>query len=335
MHYILSRTDNIGDVILTLPMAGLIKSEYPGSKVSFIGRSYTESVVRLSKHVDHFINWDEIEILPLAEQAERLKKLNADWIIHVYPNKQIAKAAKKAVIPFRVGTSHRTYHWFNCNKRISFSRKNSELHEAQLNCKLLEPLSITVPLFKEINHFFGYQNSFTPSKETIDLIDNQKINIALHPKSKGSAREWGLENFQELIDILPKNQYKIFITGTAEEGEVMRAFLERNRDQVTDTTGRFGLKEFIVFLSLVDSIVAASTGPLHIASVMDKYAIGIYPPLRPMHPGRWAPIGKNSYVMVKTGFCNLCRRRGVCTCMKEIQAIDVQKILDQASKSAK
>jgi heptosyltransferase III len=329
MHFILSRTDSIGDVILTLPMAGLIKEKYQESEITFIGRNYTEPVIKLSKHIDHFINWDEIENLSSYEQAESLKNLEADWIFHVFPNKKIAKAAKRAAIPFRIGTSHRTYHWFTCNKRLSFSRKNSELHEAQLNCKLLEPLSIGVPPFKEIYHFFGLSNSVTPSKKLYDLIDNKKHNIVLHPKSKGSAREWGLENFQELIDILPKEKYKVFITGNEEEGKVMRTFLEKNQDVVTDTTGKFGLTDFIAFLSIVDSVVAASTGPLHIASVLNKNAIGIYPPIRPMHPGRWAPIGKNSHVLVKPGNCNFCRKSGACICMKEIRATDVKNILDK------
>ena len=254
--------------------------------------------------------------------------------MYILTNKS-QRPAKEAAIPYRAGTSHRTYHWFTCNKLVSFSRKNSDLHEAQLNCRLLEPLSISVPLFKEIDHFFGYNNSIAPSKRIDDLIDNKKINIALHPKSKGSAREWGLENFQELIDILPKDRYKIFITGTAEDGEVMKVFLEKNRDVITDTTGQFKLHEFVAFLSLTDTIVAASTGPLHIASVMEKCAIGIYPPIRPMHPGRWAPIGKNSHVLVKQGNCNLCRKRGVCICMKEIRAMDVKEILDRTRESAK
>jgi heptosyltransferase III len=328
MHVVLSRTDSIGDVVLTLPLAGIIKTHYPNCEISFIGRTYTEPIIALSKYVDHFINWDHLELLSTLEQVEKLKVLQVDCIIHVYPNKQIARAAKKAAIPSRIGTSHRTFHWFTCNELVSFSRKKSDLHESILNCKLLKPLSIDAPDFKEVINFIGYNNSPVPTTEIENLIDKKKINIVLHPKSKGSAREWGLENYQELIDILPKDRFKIFITGTAKEGEVMQDFLTRNQNNVVDTTGKFGLKELIAFLSLTDCIVAASTGPLHIASVMGKCAIGIYPPIRPMHPGRWAPIGKNVHVLVKPGSCNLCRKTGNCICMKEINAADVKKILD-------
>ena len=132
---ILSRTDSIGDVILTLPMAGLIKKEFPKATILFLGRSYTKEVIALSEHVDEFINYDEIEKLKAKEQITFLKKFEADIFLHVFPKKQIASLAKSAGITSRIGTTNRLYHWFTCNKLIKLSRTNSTLHESQLNLK--------------------------------------------------------------------------------------------------------------------------------------------------------------------------------------------------------
>jgi heptosyltransferase-3 len=82
---IISRTDSIGDVVLTLPMAGLIKKFYPQSKVIFLGKTYTEPVVALSKHVDEFINWDELQKLP--NTVEVLKSYKADVLYMFFPIK--------------------------------------------------------------------------------------------------------------------------------------------------------------------------------------------------------------------------------------------------------
>jgi ADP-heptose:LPS heptosyltransferase len=314
-------------------MAGIIKEKYPETKLTFIARSYTEPVVALSQHIDEFVNWDKFENISVAEQAKKLKSLHADWIIHLFPNKHIARAAKKACIPNRVGSSHRIYHWLTCNKQVSFSRKNSDLHEAQLNCKLLKHFSIPVPSIDNIWKYYGFSVKPAVKSGIQELIDPMKINIVLHPKSKGSSRDWGLENFQALIDILSKERYKIFISGTSQETESMKSLLEKNVDVVTDITGKFSLAEFITFLSLVDGIVAASTGPLHIAASLGKHAIGIYPPIRPMHPGRWAPIGKNVRVLVKDIVCNDCRQNGDCHCIKEISALEVKKEVDKINKA--
>jgi hypothetical protein len=49
---IISRTDNLGDVILTLPMAGILKSEIPGCYILFLGKKYTKPLVDACEHVD-------------------------------------------------------------------------------------------------------------------------------------------------------------------------------------------------------------------------------------------------------------------------------------------
>ena len=124
---IISRTDSIGDVVLTLPMASLLKKVIPGCTVIFLGSSYTRDIVACCPDVDEFYDWKQTE----------LADIHADTIIHVLPRPEIAKAAKKAKIKLRIGTTNRLYHWWTCNKLVKLSRKKSDLHEAQLNLKLL------------------------------------------------------------------------------------------------------------------------------------------------------------------------------------------------------
>jgi len=75
-NILISRCDSIGDVVLTLPMAGLIKARFPKARVIFLGRTYTRDVVALCEHVDEFLNYDELKHLPRAEQIEVFKKGN-------------------------------------------------------------------------------------------------------------------------------------------------------------------------------------------------------------------------------------------------------------------
>ncbi|NLF41723.1 MAG: glycosyltransferase family 9 protein, partial [Bacteroidales bacterium] len=44
-NLIISRTDAIGDVILTLPLASYLKSLEPGRKIIFLGRNYTKAII--------------------------------------------------------------------------------------------------------------------------------------------------------------------------------------------------------------------------------------------------------------------------------------------------
>jgi heptosyltransferase-3 len=313
---ILSRTDSIGDVVLTLPMAGYIKKHFPKCKIIFLGRNYTKDVVALSEHVDEFISWDETKTLP-----------KADVIIHVFPVKEIARAAKKAGIGLRVGTTNRLFHWGTCNKLIKLSRKNSDRHESQLNMKLLEFLEIPTEVrSEEIKNYYGFTNAEPLSDEWSKQIDKNRKNIILHPKSKGSAREWGLENFSELISSLPEDKFKIFISGTKEEGELAKVLFEKHK-HITDLTGKMNLKQFISFINTADALVAASTGPLHIASALGKKAIGLFAPMRPIHPGRWMPLGKDAHVAVLNKDCSDCRKSKDCHCIREIKSKQIVDLL--------
>lgn len=299
MIVLLSRTDSIGDVILTLPMAGIIKNQFPDCTVVFLGQTYTQPIVKLSKHVDEFIDYSMLSKHPVQEQIAIIQQYKVDYIIHVFPRKQIAQLAKQAKIPVRIGTSHRWFHWLTCNKLLHFSRKKSNLHEAQLNIKLLAPLGIKKTLgIDEIGNFYGFQCNFLLKEEHEKLLSSGKKNIILHPKSKGSAVEWGLENFAQLIQLLPPEKFNIFISGTEDEGKLFREKLVEPFPQVQDMSGKFGLEEFIAFISQSDALIAASTGPLHIAAALGVFAVGLFPPNKPIHPGRWQPIGKHTKILL-------------------------------------
>jgi len=298
---IISRTDSIGDVILTLPMAGYLKKCFPQAKIVFFGKSYTKAVVDACKYVDEFLNYDEFQNLDREGQTSFLTQVSADVIVHVFPRKDIAHSARKAGIPVRIGTSHRFYHWTTCNKTVNFSRKKSDLHEAQLNFKLLAPLDLKVDLsLNEIVPFLALSVRTELPTAISQLIGSNKTKVILHPKSQGSAVEWGVEHFASLAALLIENGYEVIVTGTAKEKEMIADSTLFKVKGIVDLTAKLSLEELMALIAFCDVLVAASTGPLHIASAMNKKAIGLYSERRPIHPGRWMPIGVNATYLSKS-----------------------------------
>ncbi len=327
---IISRTDSIGDVVLTLPLLGLIKKYYAGTDIVFLGQSYTRAVVEACEHADEFIDWKEISSLPFPEQVKYMQNLQAGLILHVFPVKEIAHLAKRAGIPERIGSTGRLYHYSTCNKLVRLSRKNSPLHEAMLNISLAFGLlkGSMIPV-EDIPGLYGMSRIKSLPEPLECLIDRERFNLILHPKSKGSAREWGSANFAKLSAMLPASEYKVFITGTAAEGAMLKeeGFFEK-AGEVTDITGKMSLDEMISFIGAADGLIAASTGPLHLAAALGKVALGIYPPIRPMHPGRWSPLGKRAGYLVADKECSQCRKTGPCQCMLSISPLQVKQKLD-------
>lgn len=325
-NIIISRTDSIGDVILTLPVAGALKKQFPNIKIAFLGKRYTQPVIACCEHVDVFIDVDdflhqEVSILGAAPAA----------ILHVFPVRAIAQRAMSLKIPIRIGTTHRLYHWLTCNKWVSLSRKNSDQHEAQLNLALLKPITASpIEPLEQISGLLGF-NKWEPLDERYkQYLHPHKYNLILHPKSQGSAREWGIGNFIALIKLLDKDRFHIMISGTEKERESLIPLLNECANDVTDITGKMNLPQFISFIAHCDGLVANSTGPLHIAAAVGINSLGIFPPIRPMHPGRWAPLGTHASVLVVHKNCSDCRKNATsCHCIQEISPIEVATRLQQ------
>lgn len=281
--------------MLTLPVCGILKSLFPSVRITFIGKNYTKDIIQACIHVDDFMSWDELQQHSEKDQIAQLIALQADSIIHVFPEKELLKLAFKSRIKNRIATGRRWWTVFNCNFPVFFSRKKSELHEAQLNCKLLEPFGYRqIPSLAELAAYAGFRAEKT--KLPFDLSGRKKV--ILHPLSKGSAVNWSLQKFEELASLLHEKGFEVFVTGTKPEGEKIRKNSTLLSDKVIDLTGQLSLKELIFFISQCDALVAASTGPLHIAAELGISAIGLYTPLRPMHAGRWSPIGPKAKVII-------------------------------------
>ncbi|THU41726.1 glycosyltransferase family 9 protein [Niastella caeni] len=325
-NIIISRTDSIGDVILTLPVAAVLKKHFPTMTIGFMGKSYTRPVIEACKYVDEFIDVDTFfskKVLVSGEAPE--------CILHVFPTSRIAKRARKMGIPLRIGTTNRLYHWFTCNKLVKLSRKKSDLHEAQLNLALLRPFGINETYsLQQISTYFGLEKLQPLPSQFAGQIQKEKYNLILHPKSQGSGREWPLENFFQLIQMLDPNKFNIFISGTAKEKERMQWLFDKAGNLVTDITGKMSLNEFIAFIKQCDGLVASGTGPLHIAAALGKDALGIFPPIRPIHPGRWAPLGKNAQVFVLDKQCVECKGNKVpCSCIINVPVALLKETLDK------
>jgi len=298
VRVLVSRTDRIGDVVLTLPLCALLRSRL-GAEVVVLGRRYTRPLFEASSQVDAILDWDDAETLDQQRQGEFLREVQADAIVHVFPRPDIARAALVAGIPLRIATSHRWYNWLTCNALEHFSRKRSSLHEAQLNIRLARRLlGAQIPSLAELAPLTALAPQVpVPSAIAARLIDN-RFRLVLHPGSNGSAREWPLAHWRALAESLDPTRVQVLVTGSEAEGAVLREWIGTLPPGVVDLTGRLDLAELIALLARVDGLVAASTGPLHLAAAVGIHALGLFPATPPIHPGRWAPLGVQAEVLV-------------------------------------
>ncbi len=320
------RTDNIGDVVLTLPLAGYLKQIMPGVRVDFLVRDYAAPVVRECRFVDSTLT---------VEEQGNFSQLFADGaydtVIFAFPNRRLAEAARRAGVANRVGTSHRLYHWISCNRLAHFSRARSPLHEAQLNFQLLRPLGIAhIPSLAEIPPLYGLR---APQLARVDDLRAQaSFNLILHPKSNGNGREWPLTRYLELARLLQGDSgICIWLTGSASEGEL----LEREAPEllalphVRKLCGRFDLAGLTALIAAADGLVASGTGPLHLSAALGQNTLGLFPPIKPIDPARWGALGAAASSLVAPPRCATCTGADACTCMAAIGAADVARVVQR------
>jgi ADP-heptose:LPS heptosyltransferase len=324
IHILISRTDAIGDVCLTLPVCQAIQAAYPNSTLTYLCKGYTQAVVACFEPIDDTLTLEQLEQSSQKDRDALLSKF--DVVIHLFPNKIVAQWCKQAKIPMRIGTAHRLFHLLTCNFRPRFTRKRSDLHEAQLNFKLLAPLGISsIPSLAQIN----YKLAFIPSVFNDGFEDlNWNRVVLLHPKSNGSGVEYPLEKYFALALVLAEKNYQVFFTGTEKEGAQFRAQIPVHA-AITDVTGKWDLSTFIQVISKAKALVACSTGPYHIAGLCGIQAIGLFAQRKPIHPGRWAALGAYSTALTLPTLCELCAQGSKCNC---IEKIEIQEIIDVIEK---
>lgn len=313
MKILISRTDNIGDLVLTLPLAGLLKAKYPDCEVWFLARAYAAFVAESAEYVDGVLTLEGLG--DDAQAMASLRQQNFAVLIHAFPNKRVARLGAKAGIQRRIGTSHRFYHWLYCNARVNFSRRRSMAHEALLNCELLRPLRIRVP--DSVAALVPYIKLNAVDTSLPVSIDPNRFTLILHPGSNGNGREWPSAYFQQLVEHLPAEDYQIFVTGSEAEGvRFQQVFSDSSK--LTTLFGRLSLIGLLGLIQHADGLIAAGTGPLHLAACAGIHTLGLYPNRVAVGPQRWAPLGSKAEYLAKSTPCIQDCRCGDCPCMLEM-----------------
>ncbi|TWI67438.1 ADP-heptose:LPS heptosyltransferase [Pseudoduganella lurida] len=320
---LICRTDNIGDVVLTLPLAGYLKGLIPGVQVDMVCRAYAAPVVRCCRFVDRVLALEELDIERFFDDE------SYDTVIFAFPQRALALAARRAGVRNRVGTSHRLQHWWTCNRLAHFSRVRSSLHEAQLNFLLLKPLGIDhVPALAEIPPLYGLHAPHLPEIDA--LFAAAPFNLILHPKSNGNGREWPLGRYAELAEQLRADpDVAIWVTGSRAEGELLQreAGALLASPNVRNLCGRYDLLGLVALIGQADGLVASGTGPLHMAAALGRNTLGLFPPVQPIDIKRWGALGARATSMAAEKQCDSCTGAASCVCMTAIGADQVARVV--------
>jgi len=332
-NILLVRTDRIGDVVLTLPLAGLIKKHYPNAKVSFLVRNYTKDILINHPLVDEIVVLDEEKgSAKIFSNLELISEKKYDACIIVNPTFKISLILFLSGIRKRIGTGYR---WYSLlfNEKVFEHRKYAEKHELEFNVSMLKKIGIDESInennveynLKLDNESLIYVNKVLGDEN----IDPAKPLIIIHPGSGGSSIDLPITKFVELIQKLNQEEVQIVTTGSNEEKEICSQLVLSK--SIKNFAGKFSLAQLTALISKANVFISNSTGPIHIAAALGKFTVGFYPKILSCSLERWGPYSPNKLVYVPQIDCSNCDRQQ-CENLNCMESIEIEKVFSDIKK---
>ena len=287
----------IGDALFISPIIRTLKKAYPDGKIGLLLGSRTRALFENNPDVNIIFDYNK----DIYKSLNFIQKIS----FHLKLNQHIRKESFDVCIDFS-NTDEYTFlaKWaWKIPRRIGFQYKNrgrhltdkirlekdfSRYHVVSHYYQLLSPLEISSPLFEHRLYFYPAPLPVTP-------IVTQKPLVCILP---GGGESWGKEASYKLW---PVSHYITLVNQLIKEAHVDIALVGGKIDAplcqeietqlsypIYNLCGKTSLKELADVLAQADLVVGTESGPLHLATAMDKKAILIYGPVDPLSYGPYS-----------------------------------------------
>ena len=288
-NIIVSRTDKIGDLVLSIPSFCALRDMYPNAKIHVLARSYNCPILEELCSIDNVICVDQYSD---EELLNKVKEINAEVFVALFANSKIFTLARKSKIKYRVGPYSKIMSFISFNKGVRQKRSLSIQNEAQYNLDLVK--SLNHELFNKVTIrkepiTYSYQNDDVVLKFLKEENLSNKDFIIIHPFTGGSAKNITIKDYITVINKLFKKDPNLNIVITCAEGDKEDAqVISNNVDKKVHLfINKGSLLNLVAMIDKCSTFVGGSTGPSHIAGNLDKPCVCLYPVKPSLSKTRW------------------------------------------------
>ncbi|HHE37707.1 MAG TPA: lipopolysaccharide heptosyltransferase family protein, partial [Candidatus Cloacimonetes bacterium] len=286
IRIIISRTDKIGDLVLSIPSLKMVRNIFPDSYITVLVRNYNYEIIKNLPYIDETIRVDNYE---LTELAKYLKQQNPKYFISLFSDKKTGYLARKSKAKYRIGPFSKWHSYFSYNKGIRQNRSKSIKNEAEYNLDLIKVIDK-----KKFENKFELDTHIYIEKKYLQKAQNilgNKVGktVLIHPFYGNSGKNLSYEQYRKIIfELLEKSDHSIIISGHKSDEETMRKYFSPLK---SDRVRIFINHDSILYLAAIiqksDIFVGSSTGPTHIAGSLQKPIVAFYSPIKAKSIIRW------------------------------------------------
>ena len=281
MRVLVTRTDRLGDVLMSLPSVAMLRLALPAAEIDFL--------------CEPAIN-DAIGPWLAAERVGAGMRGKYDAALFLHAPGAALFNAWRAGVGVRVGMYSKPPSFLFLTSGIRQHRGRAERNEAEYNLELarllLARLGIPLPGPLPLVEIPPGEPAVSEASAALWRLGLEGSFAVFHPGMGGSALNLTAAQYADLMEEAATRLYcPIAVTvGPAPKDAEMAAALKTLRPDIKILGGLSlpGLREVFRRAALV---VAPSTGPLHLAHFVGTRTVGVYPPVRTQRPLRWAPWG--------------------------------------------
>ena len=336
MRILLTRTDRIGDVVLSTPAVKAVRDKYPDAHIAFMVRPYARDIVEGNPYLDEVIIYDKYgkqkSLFSTIRFALALRKKKFDLAVMLHPTNRVHLVAYLAGIPERIGYDRKLA--FFLTKKVPHLKQEGKKHELDYTLDLLKSAGIeamTRELFVPV-----HENDIRKGKKLLEEyhVGKDVPLIAVNPGASCPSKRWPAENFATLCDALAdRHKARIFIVSDEANKMSAQAVAKGMRYEPVNLAGKTTIGELAAILSKCSLFISNDSGPVHIACAVDVPVISIFGRNDPgLSPKRWGPTGKRCAVFHKDVGCEICLAHNCklgFRCLEEVTSAEVLKAADK------
>lgn len=305
------RTDNLGDVLLTLPVLKKIKESNPETNIDLIAQESFRDFLKMQTYLRRVISYKPTVFGKLILLL-KLVLCNHELVVNAVTRSDTFSSLCLAI------TRARHKRGFNNSLQKYFlTQKISPPH------KIIHEIEFVKKLFPEQK---------IPRIPDFQSTANKSNLIAISPFASRDVKEWPIEYWKEFLEkIIKTEQAEIYVFGLPKHKSVLEKLNLPNIKVITN----WNLVQFYEFLKKASLHITVNNGAMHLAAMVGTPQVLLN---GPSSLTRWRPLQKKVVVISSNLDCvqseetcgsyELClKNNGAC-----MNAIEVDEVVDAFKK---
>lgn len=274
-----ARVNGLGDFIFAVPALIALGETFPDAEIVYLGKQWhQEFLLERKQIVDRVIVVPPIQGVGMDEAYinnqqelevfyQKLRKEKFYIAVQLHGGGKFSNTfIKNLGADITIGTKTDTAE--PLDKTIPYEYYQNEI------MRWLEVVSLVGATTKHINPYITVTKNDTD--EAKKVLQNNKKFIIIHPGATDSKRRWPAERFAEVGDYFMKKGFRIIVTGSGNEKEVVDGVLGYMHTPGDNFYNKLSLNGFAGLLAMSAVVISNDTGPLHLADAVGAKTVGLY-----------------------------------------------------------